>query len=357
MVSSWLGITGFAVLSLIANIVFLIGCISPATEDIALYRVNVALLANGLQRLAVVDSGNETELLRSPELATYWYWGMSGICDVFEMTGETRCRRAFPPTQNLRGILKESLRDRLGNDQEQLTNAIVASWNATLNNISPSRLAAKEAKFAAQSKASTALAILASVLDAAIALLALYGVHGIIDTSEHGGPAIIILFVGAALRVLSCGIAGWSSSGDNLSNLSSNERIGFRGEEHIFRWLQGRLPGWSYENWTSKLRKHTGFSEFGEPEWQYADFTYEDHSLQMQQMLQNAGVPVSPQWTARTTYHLEVKSTPAECDAKFYDIAAIRPSAYYGVATANLGKLEKREALSSEVEDRDGSRM
>ena len=64
-------------MSLIANLVFLIGCISPATKDICLYRVNVTLLALGLQKLALTDGGNGTEL-RHPDLPTYWYWGMSG---------------------------------------------------------------------------------------------------------------------------------------------------------------------------------------------------------------------------------------------------------------------------------------
>ncbi|KXX75464.1 hypothetical protein MMYC01_208586 [Madurella mycetomatis] len=352
MAFSRLWITSFAVLGLTANIVFLIGCISPATRDIALYRVNVTSLADELQRLAMDDGGNKTVLLRPPELATYWYWGMSGICDNFEMTGETRCRWAFSPTQNLISILEESLRDRLGNDQEQRTNAIVASWNSTLNNINPARLAAKEAKFAAQSKASAALAILASVLDAATPLLALClqhashkrvpylapcgsalmalaagtlavlsmrdSVHSIVDSSGRGGPAIIILFVGAAIRVLSCGAAGRSSSRGN---------------------------------------KHTGLPEFGEPEWRCIDFTYDDRPLQMLQMLGNAGVSMSPQWSVRTRYHLEVKSTPVGCDAKRFGTAAITPSAFHGEATVDLRRLERMETLSSEVGYRESSPM
>ncbi|KAK3291170.1 uncharacterized protein B0H64DRAFT_43686 [Chaetomium fimeti] len=262
---SWAWITGFAILSLTANIVFLIGCISPATKDICLYRVNVTLLADGLHNLALVDSGNETDLLVPPELPTYWYWGMAGICDVFEKTGETRCRRAFPPTQNLLGILEGSLTDRLGDDEGQRVGNILSSWNATLHKISPDRLVAKEAKFAAQSKASAALAILAIILDAATPLLASFllsdqsrrrayiapllsaliamaagtlatltmrdGVHGIVDTPEHGGPAIIIVFVGAALRLLSC--VGACGGSRNKLRMTRNEKIGFRGEQHV----------------------------------------------------------------------------------------------------------------------------
>jgi hypothetical protein len=312
-----------------------------------------------------------------------------GICDVFETTGEKRCRRAFPPINNLLGLLEDSLAERLDDDQEQLAN-ILSSWDATLNNISPNRLAAKEAKFAAQLKASAALVILAIVLDFGTPLLALClkgrhryilpfvsssivfaagalaavsmsdGIHGVVETSEHGGPAIIILFVGAALRLLSAGGACCSSSRKNNNTGRDSEsaradhelapkpgmglagqpetsqarkrEIGFRGEDHVTTlpnpfvikdcmanyssqvnmWLEDELPDWSpIENWTSKLRTAAGHPEFTKNESNYADFTYVDRSQRMVRVLKNAGVPVSPHWSARTTYHLEVKSTTA----------------------------------------------
>lgn len=58
----------------------LIGCISPTVKDIALYRVNVTLVANELHTLANLDSRNKTNVPRSSELPTYWYWGFSGAC-------------------------------------------------------------------------------------------------------------------------------------------------------------------------------------------------------------------------------------------------------------------------------------
>ena len=69
-------------MSFTANVVFLIGCISPPTHIICLWRVDVALLADSLQNIALVDGGNKTELLVAPELPTYWYWGMSGALDT-----------------------------------------------------------------------------------------------------------------------------------------------------------------------------------------------------------------------------------------------------------------------------------
>ena len=221
-------------MSLAANCGFLVGCISRGTVPLCLYRVKVAVLAEGLQKLAFNSTQNVPELLH-PELPTYWYWGMSGVCDVYDSKHETRCRRQFPPTNNLITIVEESLRDGLGSGQESLVNNIVSSWNATLSNISPSKLRDKEAKFTAESKAAAALALLAIILDGAVLLLGLLlgkyptlpylaaffgamisigagtlatysmydGVHGVVETGEHGGLGIIILFVGAALRIFS----------------------------------------------------------------------------------------------------------------------------------------------------------
>ena len=220
--------------SLAANCGFLAGCISRGAVTLCLYRVKVAVLAEGLQKLAYNGTQNVPELLH-PELPTYWYWGMSGVCDVYDSKDETRCRRQFPPTNNLITIVEEFLRDGLGSGQESLVNNIVSSWNTTLNNISPSKLRDKEAKFTAENKAGAALALLAIFLDGAVLLLGLLlgeyptlpyvaaffsamisvgagtlatysmydGVHGVIDTGEHGGLGIILLFVGVALRIFS----------------------------------------------------------------------------------------------------------------------------------------------------------
>jgi hypothetical protein len=264
---------------------------------------------------------------------------------------------------------------------------ILSSWDATLNTISPDRLVAKEAKFAAQLKASAALAILAIILDFATPFLAIFlkgrhryvvplvsssvafaagalaavsmsdGIHGVVETSEHGGPAIIIVFVGAALRLLSSGGACCSSSrknnnagresewarpdhelapkpgmglaGQPETSQARKSEIGFRGEHHVTTpncsvikdcmanrwlqinmWLEDELPDWSVvENWTSGLRTDAGHPDFRKNQSNYADFTYNDRSQRMVRVLKNAGAPVSPHWSARTTYHLEVKST------------------------------------------------
>lgn len=267
--------------SLVTNCVFLIGCMVPGTVDLALYRVKVAVLAEGLPALAL--NGNQPQLLH-PELPTYWYWGMAGVCDVYDSKSETRCRRQFPPTGNLITIVEESLRDRLGSGQETLINSIVSDWDATLNSIDSSKLRDKEAKFTSESKASAALAILAMILEAGIPFLALAslkltcgasfftamvsvgagvlaifsmndGVHGVVDTHEHGGLGIILLFVGAALRLGSTTILAFyccvvpRRSDDSETELGhrgessddSNREIGFRGEKLMYYLLAQRF--------------------------------------------------------------------------------------------------------------------
>ncbi|KAK3385783.1 hypothetical protein B0H63DRAFT_510493 [Podospora didyma] len=354
MAKLWLA--GLTALDLVANFVFMLGCISPGTKDLALYRVNATELAVGLQKLAFNDSRPADELLH-PDLPVHWYWGMSAIpqfqlnltpsfhciCDIYATKDETRCRRTFPPTQNILTIVEESLRDRLGSNQEQAIRNVVSTWNSTLNNISPSMLRDKEAKFAAQSKASAALVIIAVVFDFAILILALAflsgrvdprvylapfasgllavgagtlavlsmndGVHGAVPSGENGGAGIIILFVGAALSLISC-----IGSASDKARLSIEE-IGFLGERYIFKLFESEISDWTYEKWTSHLRENDGHPAFLEPEWKYADFTYHDHSGKMREVLRQLGVHVMPNWSNTATYHLEVKSTLGECDA------------------------------------------
>jgi hypothetical protein len=171
-----------------------------------------------------------------------------GICDVYETKHEVRCRRAFPPTQDLITIVRQSLEDRHGSGERQFVDSSVSSWNATLSNISPSVLRDKEARFASESKASIALVTLALILDALLlsipsissgrltrchylapaitSLLAIAGgtlailatndgVKRAVNTSEHGGPALIVLFVGAGLRLLSAAVGCCFCVGSN----------------------------------------------------------------------------------------------------------------------------------------------
>lgn len=225
-------------MSLVANFISLFGCISPGAKDFALYRINVTLLAEGLVQHTHNASLNAADL-GDPSLPTWWYWGMTGVCDVDEVTKETRCHRAFPPTKSILSIVEDSLRDGLPNSQDPLpanSSAVLSAWNTTLNELPAHIFADKEARFVTLIKASAALVILAIIIDFAcpplafleswrfaaptiscliaiaagtLATLAMYkGPHGAIKTGENGGVGIIILFVGAALRLGSLALAG-----------------------------------------------------------------------------------------------------------------------------------------------------
>jgi len=239
--------------SIVCTFVFLLGGISPATKDLALYRVNVTLLADGLVKLSPPNNTRGLANLRHPDLPTYWYWGASGICDVTPKNA-TRCRRSFPATQNIVKVVEESLRDTLGSDQEYVIRDFVASWDVMVNSIPSELLVDKQATYSAKSKASVALAILSLVFS--FVLLAMFltlgdddgysplialsvgnamiamgggvlatlsmndGVHGLVDTGEHGGAGIILLFVGAALSILHA-LELWTC-GPSRSKESSN---------------------------------------------------------------------------------------------------------------------------------------
>ncbi|KAK3350199.1 hypothetical protein B0T25DRAFT_550015 [Lasiosphaeria hispida] len=57
-----LWLTGFTAVSLVANFISLLGCISPATKDFPPYRVNATPLADGLQKQAYNGTRDAAEL-------------------------------------------------------------------------------------------------------------------------------------------------------------------------------------------------------------------------------------------------------------------------------------------------------
>jgi len=78
----------------------------------------------------------------------------------------------------------------------------------------------------------------------------------------------------------------------------------------IYEWCQKRIPDFSAEqHWSSRiytLRK----------QGKYADFNYQDHEGYMYKALNEAQVPMMPDWGVGTKYHLEVKSTQGRCNAQ-----------------------------------------
>lgn len=395
-------------MSIVCTFVFLLGGISPATKDLALYRVNVTLLADGLVKLSPNSTRGLADL-RHPDLPTHWYWGASGICDVTPKN-TTRCRRSFPATQDIVKVAEESLRDTLGGDQEDVIRDFVTSWNVTVNSIPSDLLVDKQATYAAKSKASVALAILSLVFSFVLLVLFLLlgdddgysplvplsvgnamiamgggvlatlsmndGVHGVVDTGEHGGAGIILLFVGAALSILwavwlwtcrpsrsAASNSGRAEAGSgkpvpfrNDHELSSSEGwnrrrdeedddrfkrlskhgIGYLGEKQVrlsnlpvsiwvaadmflqvYDWLRRSVHDFRPDQWTSSLRERAGLPVFGKNEKDYSDFEYHDRVGLMRTALFAAGargLPTRP----GIKYHLEVKTTLGGLTTRFF---------------------------------------
>ncbi|KAK4165474.1 hypothetical protein QBC43DRAFT_177352, partial [Cladorrhinum sp. PSN259] len=223
----------------------------PSLIDFGLYRVNAAQLASKFQSSSSNNVVNISQLLR-PRLPTYWGWVLSGVCDVYEQHGASkdeiiRCRRKFPPTQDLLTLMKQSMRDRLNQDNntigrnnntERIIQDVVSSWNATLagSNLTIT-LNGKQAGLAPRLRASARIGVLAILTDCVIPAILVrclfcslklsilflpgvilstlagtlailsskYGLHGFINNGEIWEVGIILVFFSAGFRVLFVG--------------------------------------------------------------------------------------------------------------------------------------------------------
>ncbi|KAK0653990.1 hypothetical protein QBC41DRAFT_288115 [Cercophora samala] len=398
-------------LSLAANFLFLLTCVSPTVQNLALYRVDVAHLAEDLhdREFGRSKDDSQTDLLH-PNLPTHWLWGISGVCDVYP--DKTHCRRGFLPTQDILTLVKHSLtRSPNHGTENRYINKVLAAWNRTLTHLDTPDQRKRAAKFDTLSKAGAALVIIAIILDmdmwfgpsywwhsmpysfysallgsvaigAGICLVVAlpHGLHTAAAATETGPLAVIIVFIGGATRLIASLTGCWASH-DGSSRFSSPstltrqsrpqvvrlqpkdaqpiipastigsrvthdgetrprsvrplwnenfdrdpprsadfghisekyEQVGYLGEKYIFDLFKARrIPKWSEANWTSSLRSRHGlFSKFSRSLQKiHADFTYLDTRGAMRRALRKEGVTVCPTWSNRTTYHLEVKTTP-----------------------------------------------
>ncbi|KAH7317120.1 hypothetical protein B0I35DRAFT_434596 [Stachybotrys elegans] len=97
-----------------------------------------------------------------------------------------------------------------------------------------------------------------------------------------------------------------------------NREIGYLGEYFIHTLFEQRIRGWTFENWTSKLRIDAGHPAFQMHERGFSDFTFVDSDGQMSAFLQQAGMNTDGGWSRSTTYHLEVKTTTGACSEPFH---------------------------------------
>ncbi|KAL2117918.1 hypothetical protein VTJ04DRAFT_7578 [Mycothermus thermophilus] len=249
---SWCSVrvTLLALLSAVFNIVFLLTAASP-NLTVELYRVNVTKLANNLHVYVLNDTaGLDIEPpeppIVPPELPTYWVFGISGVCDVFNSTGTKNvyCRRDFGPTQKILEVVDASLRASVKRkhnnhtnqslvnkrdaapplesdeaaDNQNLINAVLSSWNATLNLLHPTRMDQRIANIMLDTSAGTiAAAATLDLLAFITSLLACYGKAATAWALSLFAIGVIFALVGAAaaFRAMQLGIHSVAGNGSS----------------------------------------------------------------------------------------------------------------------------------------------
>jgi hypothetical protein len=169
------------VLGLAANFIVLLGCMTPSTQSIYLFRVNSQDLINATASLTNVS----VDALEGAWLPTHWYFGLSGTCAVWD-DDSIACKRAFPPSLSVESMLNlaissspnpPSTKDDLKNtetndkDEEDSDNGdLPQPWRRALKDLSP-LLSAPSPSPSTYLKITSALSILSTL--GAITLLTL----------------------------------------------------------------------------------------------------------------------------------------------------------------------------------------
>ncbi|KAH7133262.1 hypothetical protein B0J13DRAFT_561959 [Dactylonectria estremocensis] len=150
----------FAVfLGLMVNFIAVLGCLSDATSSIYLYKLEQTELLAAIETV----TNRSAATLKNSALPDTWYWGLSGVCD-----SNHNCKRAFPPTFSLGGIVENSLKAEIGDNKEAYAKA-VAPWASVIrshgidgsSSTKAKKLHDERNKFVPFAKASAALATLA----------------------------------------------------------------------------------------------------------------------------------------------------------------------------------------------------
>ncbi|SPJ75683.1 uncharacterized protein FTOL_05414 [Fusarium torulosum] len=131
-------------LGLIGNMIVLISCSSPDTHSIYLFRVGSAELVDATANLTDVSATD----LKTDELPDHWYWGLSGMCAVYNRTNEVLCKHAFPPTFSIEEMVAFAIETHLrAGDGSSVLKRKMLPWTTALAQVKdelvmPSRLKA-----------------------------------------------------------------------------------------------------------------------------------------------------------------------------------------------------------------------
>ncbi|KAJ3521616.1 hypothetical protein NM208_g13207 [Fusarium decemcellulare] len=190
------------IIGLVANFVILLGCLSPATKSIYMFRVSSQNLVDAATNVTRVSAKD----LRLDELPNHWYWGLSGVCMLYPGDGTPVCERSFPPTFTTEDMIAMAVKGKLGDEASESAIARkIKPWTQVLSQVEddvpPS--ARSESLF----KAAVALTLISTILSFLVlplAVLSLSLLRGKLQRWAYYGIAMIdtTAFLGAGILVI-----------------------------------------------------------------------------------------------------------------------------------------------------------
>ncbi|RSM02544.1 hypothetical protein CDV31_010849 [Fusarium ambrosium] len=119
-------------IGLVANFVILVGCMSPATQSIYLFRVSSQDLIDAATNTTRVSAKD----LRIDELPNHWYWGLSGVCAMYPDEKTPICQRSFPPTMTIEDMITFAVETKMsGEASESSITKRVKPWTNALSQV------------------------------------------------------------------------------------------------------------------------------------------------------------------------------------------------------------------------------
>ncbi|KAJ4129169.1 hypothetical protein NW768_007704 [Fusarium equiseti] len=191
----------------IANIVVLVGCASPDTQSVHLFKVGSAELVNATANV----TGISPNKLQMPELPEYWYWGFSGVCidvqtrGLFESRHSVSCKSAFPPVFSVEEMIQFSIHAHLGDSApESLVKKKMAPWTSALAKIQDDLVDPSRPRDLM--KGAAGLCVISTILSAVIMILTVFYftlLRGILQRWMLYALALLdaLLFVGCGVMV------------------------------------------------------------------------------------------------------------------------------------------------------------
>ncbi|KAI8691584.1 hypothetical protein LRP88_08840 [Fusarium phalaenopsidis] len=190
-------------LGLVANFVVLIGCMSPATQSIYLFRVSSQDLIGAATNTTRVPAKD----LRIDELPNHWYWGLSGVCVIYPDEQTPTCQRSFPPMMTIEDMITFAVKTKMSDSTSESAIAKnIKPWTNALSQVeddlpSPSRPESLLKGAVALSLISTLLSFL--VLPLAVLSLStlrgrlqrwVYYCIAMVDTLAFLGAGILVIY-------------------------------------------------------------------------------------------------------------------------------------------------------------------